>query len=134
MQGMPQNMQANPVYGNVTEDIIKYFYQKLDTLKQLGVHDIIIDPGFGFGKTMDHNYEILNNLEDFRIFELPILAGFSRKSMIYKYLNCTAADSLNGTSVLNTIALQKGADILRVHDVMEAKQAVDLVYKTKLHE
>lgn len=130
MKGSPQNMQSNPVYDNVVEEIIRYFYEKLDDLKKLGVHDVILDPGFGFGKTIDHNYEILSRLQDFRIFELPILVGFSRKSMIYKFLNSTPNEALNGTTVLNTIALQKGADILRVHDVAEARQCIDLYYKT----
>jgi len=131
MKGLPQDMQLNPVYEDVVEEIIRFFYQKLDVLKQFGLHDVILDPGFGFGKTLDHNYEILSKLQDFRIFELPILAGFSRKSMIYKFLNGTPDSALNGTTVLNTIALQKGASILRVHDVKEAKEAVILYTKTQ---
>jgi dihydropteroate synthase len=129
MKGTPQDMQANPNYGNVFEEIVRYFSVKLQSLKQLGVHDVILDPGFGFGKTLEHNYEILNKLDDFRIFELPVLAGLSRKSMIYKFLNCTPDEALNGTTVLNTIALQKGVNILRVHDVAEAKQTIDLFCK-----
>jgi dihydropteroate synthase len=132
MQGIPSNMQINPVYHNVVEDIIKYFSEKMDKLKELGIHDIILDPGFGFGKTIEHNYQILNNLQEFEIFQAPILAGLSRKSMIYKYLNCAPDEALNGTSVLNTIALCKGADILRVHDVLEAKQTIQLVQKCLL--
>jgi len=131
MEGTPENMQDNPVYEHVVVEIIKYFSQKLESLKNLGIHDVILDPGFGFGKTIDHNFEILNKFHDFRIFELPLLAGLSRKSMIYKYLNCTPDNALNGTIVLNTIALEKGADILRVHDVAEARQAVELHCKMR---
>jgi dihydropteroate synthase len=132
MQGTPENMQENPKYNNIVEDIIKYFSKKLEKLKKLGIHDIILDPGFGFGKTIDHNYQILNNLNEFKIFSLPILAGLSRKSMIYKYLNCNPELALNGTTVLNTIALTKGADILRVHDALEAKQTIQLFEKCRI--
>ncbi len=134
MKGTPQNMQSNPVYENIIEEIIHYFSLKLEALRKFGIHDVILDPGFGFGKTIDHNYGILARLQDFRIFELPILAGFSRKSMIYKFLNSTPDEALNGTTVLNTLALQKGADILRVHDVAEANQAIDLFWKTREFE
>ena len=127
MQGTPQNMQQNPVYGNVLLEVIDYLAKKVAVLKALHVHDVIIDPGFGFGKTIEHNYELLKQLEAFKIFKLPILAGFSRKGMIYKTLGTSAAEALNGTSVLNTIALQKGASILRVHDVKEAVECVKLV-------
>jgi len=127
MQGTPQNMQQNPVYGNVLLEVIDYLAKKVAVLKALHVHDVIIDPGFGFGKTIGHNYELLKQLEAFKIFKLPILAGFSRKGMIYKTLGTSAAEALNGTSVLNTIALQKGASILRVHDVKEAVECVKLV-------
>ena len=96
------------------------------------VHDLIIDPGFGFGKTTDHNYELLSQLQEFQIFNLPVLAGFSRKGMVYKVLGNTAAEALNGTTVLNTIALQKGAKILRVHDVKEAVECVKLIEQLKL--
>jgi dihydropteroate synthase len=102
----------------------------MQTLNQLGVHDVILDTGFGFGKTIDHNYQILAHFQDFKIFELPLLAGISRKSMIYKYLNCTPEEALNGTTALNMIALQKGVDILRVHDVAEARQTIELYLKT----
>lgn len=127
MQGTPQNMQQNPVYDNVLLEVIDYLAEKVAALKALHIHDVIIDPGFGFGKTTDHNYELLNRMEAFKIFKLPVLVGFSRKGMIYKTLGTTAADALNGTTVLNTIALQKGANILRVHDVREAVECVRLV-------
>jgi dihydropteroate synthase len=129
MQGTPLSMQQNPSYNDVVVDIIKYFSEKIEKLKKLGVHDIIIDPGFGFGKTIDHNFQMLNHLDEFKIFSLPILAGLSRKSMIYKHLNCNPEQALNGTAVLNTIALTKGADILRVHDALEAKQTINLYQK-----
>lgn len=127
MQGTPQNMHQNPVYNNVLLEVIDYLAKKVATLKALRVHDVIIDPGFGFGKTTEHNYELLRQMEAFKIFKLPILVGFSRKGMIYKTLGTSAAEALNGTSVLNTIALQKGAGILRVHDVKEAVECVRLV-------
>jgi len=127
MQGTPQNMQQNPVYENVLLEVVDYLAKKIAALKALHIHDVIIDPGFGFGKTIAHNYELLNQMEAFRIFKLPILVGFSRKGMIYKTLGTTAAEALNGTSILNTIALQKGAGILRVHDVKEAVECVKLV-------
>jgi dihydropteroate synthase len=127
MKGTPQNMQQNPVYDNVLLEVIDYLAKKVAALKALHVHDVIIDPGFGFGKTIEHNYELLNQIEAFKIFKLPILVGFSRKGMIYKTLGTSAAEALNGTSVLNTIALQKGAGILRVHDVREAVECVQLV-------
>jgi dihydropteroate synthase len=131
MQGTPQNMQQNPVYNNVLLEVIDYLAKKIAALKALHVHDIVIDPGFGFGKTIEHNYELLNQMEAFKIFKLPILVGFSRKGMIYKTLGTSAAEALNGTSVLNTIALQKGAGILRVHDVKEAVECVQLVEKLR---
>lgn len=127
MQGTPQNMQDNPTYKNILLDIIDYFAKKVSELNDLKVHDVMIDPGFGFGKSIEHNYELLNQLEDFKIFNLPILVGFSRKGMIKKVLGINAADALNGTSVLNTVALQKGAGILRVHDVKEAIECIKLV-------
>ncbi|MDY6800904.1 MAG: dihydropteroate synthase [Bacteroidota bacterium] len=129
MQGTPQNMQNNPKYENVVKEVIHYFAKKVDHLKLLGVNDLIIDPGFGFGKTIDHNYQLLKHLNDFKIFELPILAGLSRKSMIYKYLNLSPNEALNGTSILNTLALLGGANILRVHDVKEAKETILLTQK-----
>jgi dihydropteroate synthase len=129
MQGTPQNMQHNPKYENVVKEVIRYFAEKVDYLKLLGVNDLIIDPGFGFGKTIDHNYQLLKHLNDFKIFELPILVGLSRKSMIYKYLNHSPGEALNGTSILNTLALLGGANILRVHDVKEAKETILLTQK-----
>lgn len=126
MQGTPQTMQDSPRYNNVTNDILELFNLKINRLRELGVKDIILDPGFGFGKTTNDNYDIMNNMEKFRIFGMPLLVGVSRKSMIYKTLNTDAAKSLNGTSVLNTIALIKGAAILRVHDVREAVECVKL--------
>ncbi|NMN37943.1 dihydropteroate synthase [Pedobacter sp. SG918] len=127
MQGTPQNMQQNPVYNNVLLEVIDYLAKKVAALKALHVHDVIIDPGFGFGKTIEHNYGLLKHMEAFKIFKLPVLVGFSRKGMIYKTLGTTAAEALNGTTVLHTIALQKGAGILRVHDVKEAVECVKLV-------
>jgi len=129
MQGTPQNMHQNPTYQNVTLDVIDYLAKKIAALKALHVHDVIIDPGFGFGKTIEHNYELLQNLDAFKIFKLPVLVGFSRKGMIYKALQTTAAKALNGTTILNTIALQKGAGILRVHDVREAMECIQLIAK-----
>lgn len=122
MQGTPETMQLDPHYNNLRREVMLYFAERIDRLCQMGAKDIIIDPGFGFGKTVEHNYELMNHLEDFSVFNLPILVGISRKSMIYKLIGGTPQTSLNGTTVLNTIALTKGAHILRVHDV---KQAVD---------
>jgi dihydropteroate synthase len=131
IQGDPQNMQKNPRYKNVTGDVLLFLAQKIDRLRELGVSDIIIDPGFGFGKTIDHNYQLLCDLEQFKMFELPLLVGFSRKSMIYSLLGGNPGTSLNGTTVLNTLALSRGANILRVHDVKEAVECVKLVAKTE---
>lgn len=127
MKGTPETMQQNTQYKNLIKEIIDYFTVKIASLKAMGVHDIIIDPGFGFSKTLEQNYQILKNLKDFQILELPVLAGLSRKSMIYKHLDINPAKALNGTSVLNTIALQNSADILRVHDVKEAAEVINLV-------
>lgn len=129
MKGTPQNMQQAPTYTHLTEEIIYYFAQKIQTLEARGVKDIIIDPGFGFGKTLAHNYELLNHLEQFGILNHPILVGVSRKSMIYKLLECTPDEALNGTSVINTLALTKGANILRVHDVRPCVEAVKIFQK-----
>lgn len=126
MQGTPQNMQQHPHYEDVLREVLYYFSEKVQRLRDMGVKDIILDPGFGFGKTIEHNYELLNQMEEFAIFELPLLVGVSRKSMIYKLLNITPEEALNGTTVLHTIALMKGANILRVHDVKEAVEAVRL--------
>lgn len=127
MQGTPQDMQHQPHYDNLLREVFLYFAQKVDRLHQLGVKDIILDPGFGFGKTLEHNYELLAHLEEFRVFELPLLVGVSRKSMIYRLLGNTSQDALNGTTVLDTICLLKGANILRVHDVREAVETVKIV-------
>ncbi len=134
MQGRPDNMQLNPRYKHIVREITAFFSGKLETLNSLGVHDIIIDPGFGFGKTLEHNYQLLANLEYFRIFDLPLMVGVSRKSMINKVLGTGAADALNGTSVINTIALLNGADILRVHDPREAAEAIKIVEYYKSQE
>ena len=131
MKGTPQNMQENPHYDNFLKEIFYYFSEKVQKLRDLGAKDIIIDPGFGFGKTIEHNYELMNHLEEFHLFELPILVGISRKSMIYKLLGTTPEEALNGTTALNTIALTKGAHILRVHDVKEAVETVRIVEKMK---
>ena len=127
MQGTPQSMQQHPHYDNLLREVFLYFARKVQQLRDLGVKDIILDPGFGFGKTMEHNYELLSHLEEFRIFELPLLVGVSRKSMIYRLLDITPQEALNGTTVLDTICLLKGADILRVHDVKEAVETVRIV-------
>ena len=129
MQGKPQNMQDNPSYDNVLVAIRSFFAAKIDEAHKAGIHDIIIDPGFGFGKTLDHNYSLLKNLSSMQIDGIPMLIGLSRKSMIHKLLEIEAADALNGTIVLNTFALQQGAQILRVHDVKEAQQAIHLIEK-----
>jgi dihydropteroate synthase len=131
MQGTPATMQKNPVYNDIVADLLRFFGEKIHELRQLGIMDIIIDPGFGFGKTIAHNFDLLNRLEDLSITGLPLMAGLSRKSMIWKTLGITPDEALNGTSVLNTIALLKGADILRVHDVKEASEAVRLFRKMK---
>ena len=131
MKGTPQDMQIAPKYDHFLKEIFYYFSEKVQKLRDLGVKDIIIDPGFGFGKTLEHNYELMNHLEEFALFELPILVGISRKSMIYKLLDITPEEALTGTTALNTIALQKGAHILRVHDVREAVETVKIVQKMK---
>jgi dihydropteroate synthase len=126
IQGTPATMQVNPTYQNVTKEVMSFFEERIALLEKLGLKKVILDPGFGFGKTMEHNYELLQNLEQFQKFGLPVLAGISRKSMIYKLLNINQQESLNGTTILNTIAVQKGAKLLRVHDVKEAKEVVTL--------
>ena len=126
MNGVPLNMQNNPKYENINHDIIKDFTSKIDSAEKKGVCDIIIDPGFGFGKTIQHNYQILNNLKLYTVLKKPILVGISRKSMIYKLLKTDPSKALNGTTSLNTIALINGANILRVHDVKEAKEVIKL--------
>jgi len=126
MQGTPETMQASPHYSNVTAEVLDFFIRKRDELFQAGIRDMIIDPGFGFGKTIAHNFELLRNLPVFRLLQLPLLLGISRKATIYKTLGITADESLNGTTALNTIGLMQGAHILRVHDVKEAKQTITL--------
>lgn len=131
MQGTPQTMQENPHYNIVTQEILDYFILKTKQMEDAGIKDIIIDPGFGFGKTIAQNYQLLNELDTFSILEKPVLAGISRKSMIYKLLGIQPAEALNATTALNMIALQKGADILRVHDVKEAMQCIQLFQYAK---
>jgi dihydropteroate synthase len=126
-QGTPENMQVDPYYEDVVKELLQYFNHKLEILRSLGVNDIIIDPGFGFGKTVEHNYQLLKHLHVFRMFGLPVLAGVSRKSMINKILKTKPENALNGTTVVNTLALQQGASILRVHDVKPAKEALKIV-------
>lgn len=127
MQGTPQDMQRNPHYTHLLGEVLRYFSEKVQRLRDLGAKDLILDPGFGFGKTLAHNYELLAGMEELAVFELPVLVGVSRKSMIYNLLECTPDDALNGTSVVNALALTKGADILRVHDVKPAVEAVKIV-------
>ncbi len=130
MKGTPQDMQKDPNYNyDVVYEIIDYFSKKVEELKQRGLHDIILDPGFGFGKTLDHNYELLNRIKELDVLGLPVLIGLSRKSMIYNLLDCTPQEALNGTSLLNMISLQNGASILRVHDVKEARECVAIYNK-----
>lgn len=131
MRGTPQNMQDAPTYGNLMKDMLMYFADRIQRMRDMGQKDIIVDPGFGFGKTLEHNYELMNNLEKLNVLELPILVGISRKSMIYRLLSTSADDALNGTSILNTIALMKGASILRVHDVKECVECVKIVEAMK---
>ena len=130
MKGTPQTMQQNAVYDNVTREVLDFFIAKTSELKNAGIVDIIIDPGFGFAKTIDQNFELVKNLSVFKMLDKAIMLGISRKSTIYKTLGVSADDALNGTSVLNTIGLMNGASILRVHDVKEAKEAVKLFSAT----
>lgn len=130
MQGTPQNMQKEPHYDCLLKDVFLYFAKKVQQLRDLGAKDLVLDPGFGFGKTLEHNYELMAHLEEFSVFELPLLVGVSRKSMIYRLLDITPQEALNGTTVLHTVALMKGANILRVHDVREAVEAVKIVQLT----
>lgn len=129
MKGNPQTMQQEPHYDDLLTEMLRYFGSKVQKLHELGVKDIILDPGFGFAKTLEHNYELMNRLQDLQVLELPMLVGVSRKSMIYRLLGSLPEDALNGTSVLNTLALLKGASILRVHDVKEAVEVVQIVKK-----
>ena len=127
MKGTPQTMQQAPHYDDLMKEIMLYFAEKIQKLRDLGQKDIILDPGYGFAKTIEHNYELLGHQEMLHVFELPLLVGISRKSMIFRLLGSSPEESLNGTSVLNTIALQKGASILRVHDVKECVEVVKIV-------
>ena len=126
MKGTPENMQQDPRYDDVTKEVLDFFIHEINKLQNAGIHDIIIDPGFGFGKTIAHNFELLRNLPVFKMLEKPLMLGLSRKSTIYKTLELSAEESLNGTTVLNTIGLMNGCNILRVHDVKEAKEATKL--------
>ena len=131
MRGNPQTMQSLTDYNDIVKEMIFYFSERIQKARSFGISDIVIDPGFGFAKTLEQNYEVLHKMELFEMLELPILVGVSRKSMIYKVLESSPQEALNGTSVLNTIALQKGAKILRVHDVKEAVECIKLVSKLK---
>jgi len=131
MVGTPQNMQQHVNYDDLVKDMIYYFSKKIFKLRQLGVNDLIIDPGFGFSKTLDQNYELLQKMQLFNTLGLPILAGLSRKSMLYKLLDTDASNALNATTVANSIALSKRAGILRVHDVKEAKETIMIFEKIK---
>lgn len=132
MRGTPQTMQQHTQYSHLIVEIRQYFAEKISQLRLLGVNDIILDPGFGFSKTVDQNYQMIRQLNEFQIFDLPLLVGISRKGMIYRFLGNTPAESLNGTTVLNTIALLNGATILRVHDVKAAVETIKIVQKTIL--
>lgn len=131
IQGTPGTMQDNPQYEDIIREISNYFADKVKRLTKFGVEDIIIDPGFGFGKNLDHNYELLNRLDSFKVFQLPVMVGLSRKSMIWKALEITPETALNGTTVANTLALMGGADILRVHDVKEAFEVIKIFCEIK---
>jgi dihydropteroate synthase len=126
IQGTPRTMQENPQYEDVVKDVSNWLSDRVKKLTKLGVKDVIIDPGFGFGKNIQHNYDLLNRLDSFKVFQLPVMVGLSRKSMIWKLLNCSPEEALNGTSVLNSMALLGGADILRVHDVKEAMESIKI--------
>lgn len=127
MQGSPKTMQNNPNYDDVVQTVLDFFIAEVGKLRKLDVHDIILDPGFGFGKTVEHNYQLLKNMHIFKILDLPILAGLSRKSMVNKVLKIKPAAALNGTTALNVVALQQGAKLLRVHDVRPAVEAIQLL-------
>lgn len=127
MQGTPLKMQENPEYEDIIREISLFFTEKTKQLTKAGVKDVIIDPGFGFGKTLEHNYDLLNRLDSFKVFQLPVMVGVSRKSMVFKLLGSKPDEALNGTSVINTLALMGGADLLRVHDVREAVEAVKIM-------
>jgi dihydropteroate synthase len=131
MKGSPENMQKEPTYENVTREVLDFFIKKIDECRRAGIDDVIIDPGFGFGKTISHNFTLLKELPAFKMLDKPIMGGLSRKSTIYKTLGVTAEEALNGTTVLHSLALQNGANILRVHDVKEAKEAITLYQRYK---
>ena len=131
IQGTPATMQQAPHYDDLLREVFLFLAERVERLRQLGANDIILDPGFGFGKTLEHNYDLMSHIADFREFDLPLLVGISRKSMIYKLLGGTPAEALNGTTALNTIALLQGAHILRVHDVKAAAEAVQIVEKMR---
>ncbi|MDR0938898.1 MAG: dihydropteroate synthase [Mediterranea sp.] len=131
IQGTPQDMQRAPRYDNPTREVFLYFAKKTSQLRELGAKDLILDPGFGFGKTLEHNYELMANLEEFAVFGLPLLVGVSRKSMIYHLLGGAPDDALNGTTALHAVALMKGANILRAHDVRQAVETVRVIEKLK---
>ena len=127
MKGVPENMQHSPFYNHIIEEVKSFFDKRISICKNAGIRDIILDPGFGFGKTIEHNFQLLKQLDTFNSFELPIMIGLSRKSMVYKVLNTDPQNALNGTTALHTIALLNGATILRVHDVKEAKETIELI-------
>lgn len=127
MKGTPQTMQENPEYNDVTREVMDYFIERVAACRKAGITDLILDPGFGFGKNLAHNFTLLKNLQSFQALELPVLAGVSRKSMVSKSLNIRTENALNGTTVLNTLALLNGADLLRVHDVQEAVEVINLI-------
>ena len=133
MRGTPETMMQNTDYTNLTKEVIYYFSERIAKARSFGINDLIADPGFGFSKTLDQNYELFNDLELFRYLNVPLLIGISRKSMIQKKIKTTAADSLNGTTALHAIAIQKGASILRVHDVKEAFETINLLQNLKFH-
>lgn len=126
MKGTPQNMQKNPIYKNVVEEIIYYFSKKIEKANQLGINDLILDVGFGFGKSIEDNYKLLNSLDLFKLFKIPILVGVSRKSMLYKPLEIEPSEALNASTIAHTVALQKQINILRVHDVKEAIECIKI--------
>ena len=131
IQGTPQTMQENPYYEDIIRDVSTWLSERVKRLTKFGVKDVIIDPGFGFGKNIQHNYDLLNRLDSFKVFQLPVMVGLSRKSMVWKWLGTKPDGALNGTTVVNTMALLGGADILRVHDVKEAVEAVEIIKALK---
>ena len=134
MRGNPQTMQQEATYQDVTKEVLVHLGHRLEQLREMGVCDVILDPGFGFAKTLDHNYELMAHLQAFKVLQAPLLVGVSRKSMVYRLLECTPQEALNGTTALHTIALLKGANILRVHDVKAAAEAIRIVKETLKHD